>query len=489
MGLKKTATSGLLWTFLDTAMVRGIGLFTAIILARLLSPVEFGLMGMIYIFTSIATTIVDSGLTSSLIRSEEANASDYTTVFFTNITFSGFLYLILYFCAPAIANFYDQEILITIVRVYGLLFVITSFSAVQQTILIKKLKFKHLLLFNIPGVIFGAATGIFMAYSNFGVWSIIAMQLVTQAIFATVLWYFSEWKPNFRFSIKKFKKHFNFGFKLMLSGLLNSIFDNIYNVIIGKFYSIQQLGQFERAKTFNNYPVVILTTMIGKVTYPLLSGIKEDNERITRVYKQILQFAFFVAVPLMFILAALAEPLFLLVLGNQWEQAAVFFRILCFAGVLYPIHAFNLNLLKIFGRSDWFLKLEIIKKAMIAAVIAVALPLGMVSLVWSVVIISVLALMINIHYTNKLIAYSLPRQIVDLLPTLFIGGFMYVMMYFLLKTLETYNLYLQIIIPASVGILLYAFGNYIFKNPSLKLLWKIKKDYYNPRFSKGNGSN
>lgn len=476
MGLKKTATSGLLWTFLDTAIVRGIGVFTAILLARLLSPVEFGLMGMIYIFTSIAATLVDSGLTSSLIRSKDANASDYTTVFFTNITFSFFLYFLLYLLAPAIANFYNQEVLINIIRVYGLLFVITSFSAVQQTILIKNMAFKRLMLLNIPGVVIGASTGIYMAYANYGVWSIVTMQLVTQAVFAMVLWIFSDWKPKLNFSTIKLKKHFNFGYKLMLSGLLNSIFDNIYNVIIGKFYSVKQLGQFERASTFKNYPVMILTTMVGKVTYPLLSGIQEDNEKITRVYKQILQFTFFVSVPLMFLLSALSEPLFLLVLGSQWEQAAVFFKILCFAGMLYPVHAFNLNLLKVFGRSDWFLKLEIIKKIMIAIVIAMALPFGIMGLVWSAVVTSVLALIINTYYTNKLISYSMQKQALDLLPTLTIGSIMYVIMFLLLITLGNYGLYLQIIIPASVGLLFYALSNYIFKNPSLQLLFDIKNN-------------
>ncbi len=476
MGLKKTATSGLIWTFLDTAIVRGIGVFTAILLARLLSPVEFGLMGMIYIFTSIAATLVDSGLTSSLIRSKEANASDFTTVFFTNVAFSSFLYFILYLHAPAIANFYNQEALINIIRVYGLLFVITSFSAVQQTILIKNMAFKRLMLLNIPGVVIGASTGIYMAYSNYGVWSIIIMQLVTQLVFTIVLWLFSEWKPTFSFSSMKLKKHFNFGYKLMLSGLLNSVFDNLYYVIIGKFYSVKQLGQFERASTFYLYPVTILTTMIGKVTYPLMSRIQEDNEKITSVYKQILQFTFFVSVPLMLLLSALAEPLFLLVLGSQWEEAAVFFKILCLAGMLYPVHAFNLNLLKVFGRSDWFLKLEIIKKVMTAVVIALALPFGIMGLVWSAVITSVLALIINTYYTNKLISYSLLRQVLDLLPTLTIGIVMYVIMYLLLNTLGNYGLYLQIILPASIGILFYALSNYIFKNPSLQLLFDIKNN-------------
>lgn len=475
MTLKKAATSGLIWTFLDTAVSRGVGLVASVILARILVPEDFGLMGMIYIVTSVSATLVDGGLTASLIRTKDISSIDYSTIFFTNVIVSLFLYGIAYISAPFISEFYDEPILINILRLYGLIFVINSFSAVQISRFSKNMEFRKLMLYNIPGIVTGSIIGVIMAYNNYGVWSIIVMQLSTQSLLSIVLWVMSDWKPKFEFSIEKLKIHYNFGYKLMFSGLLNSGFDNIYNIVIGKFFSTSLLGQFERARSYNNYPVTILTTMVGKVTYPLLSNIQDEKERLIYVYKKILRFAFFVSAPLMLTLSAIGKPLFLLVLGDKWETAAVFFQILCFAGLLYPIHAFNLSLLKVLGRSDLFLKLEIIKKIIIVVFVVITFQYGVYGLVWSSLFSSVGALFVNTYYTQKLIQYSIWDQFKDLRITILISSFTYLIIFATVNYIPFTSLLLKILIPSLLGLLFYLLMNFLVKNDSLKLVLELRK--------------
>ncbi|WP_313803778.1 lipopolysaccharide biosynthesis protein [Flavobacterium sp.] len=465
MSLKKQTFSAIIWTFLDTVFTKGITLFASVVLARTLGPEDFGIIGMITIFIAIGTTLTDSGLASSLIRSQEADEKDYSTVFFTNVGISLVIYLILFLSAPFIAKFYNQEILVSVVRVYGLSFVVSALSAVQLAIHTKNMQFKKLMRYSLPANIIGVATGIFMANKGFGVWSIIGMYLTTQIINSILLWIFSDWKPHLYFSKAKLKKHFDFGNKLMLSSLLNTFFDNIYSVLIGKFFSVRQLGFYDRAKVFNNYPVTILTTIISKVTYPLLSNIQEEKERIARTYKQILQFTFFITAPLMIGLAAASEPLVELLLGKEWLTSAFFFKILCFSSMLYPIHAFNINILKVYGRSDLFLKLEIIKKVIIVLGVIVSFSFGIYALLWASVVTSFVALLINTYYSSDMIHYKTFHQLRDMLPTLVYALLSGITIAAVIHFLDDYSILLKLFLAALTGIIVYFVLNKLFSNP------------------------
>lgn len=476
MNLKKAATAGIIWTFLDTVVGRGIGIIAAILLARMLSPREFGLLGMIYIFTGIATSLADSGMSASLIRHKEADALDYTTVFYTNLFFAGLVYGLLFLAAPAIAAFYQEPALVPISKIYGLLIILRAFSAVQVAILSREMDFKKLMILSLPGTLIGAVFGVLLAANGWKVWSLIGMQLLNQTIYSILLWWYSRWKPSWHFSKERLKIHYSFGYKLMLSGLLNTVFDNLYNLIIGKFFSVTALGFFERAKKFNQYPVSILTGIIGRVAYPLLSGIQGQRERLASVYKQILQFIFFVAAPSMLLLSVVAVPLFTVVLGGKWVESAVLFKILCFSAILYPIHVFNLNLLKVEGRSDLFLRLEIIKKIIVVVVVIASFPFGLKGLVWGMVLTSFLALVVNTHYTQKLINYSLFSQILDMRRTIIALVVMYAVAYFLAHTLlGAYALGWQIILPLFAGSLVYLLASLLLKNPALIMIAQIIK--------------
>ena len=476
MSLRKKAIGGVVWTIIDTFILKGFSFLATIMLARWLGPEEFGLVGMIAIFIAIGSSITDSGLTSSLIRTKNADNKDFSTVFILNLALSASVYLLLFVAAPYIADFFNQPILKNLVRVYCLSFIFSAFSAVQLARLTTDMQFKKITKLNIPGTIIGTLTGLIMGYLGFGVWSIVFMYLTTQLVQTISLWFSSNWRPALQYSKEKAQYHYGYGYKLMLSSLLDTVFKNVYNIVIGKFYSARELGFFERSKSFNEYPVTTITKVISKVTFPLLSSLQDDKERISGVYKKLMQLTFFITAPLMFGAASIAHPLFLLVLGEQWEEAVPYFQILCLAGMFYPIHAFNLNVFKVYGRSDMFLKLEIIKKIIISVGIIIGFQFGIMGLVWSSVICNYLALFVNTYYSSDMINYSGKNQFFDMLPIFVISGVMFGLVSFLLTYLENSQLIFQILIGAFVGAIFYFLVNRILKTePLIYLLILIKE--------------
>lgn len=465
--LRKKTLSGLLWTVIDTFVLRGMSFLSTVILARWLGPEEFGILGMIAIFIAIGASIMDSGMSSSLIRMEAPQERDYSTVFLLNLGLSTVFYLLIFAGAPFIAKFYQQPILTDLVRVYALSFIIGGLSAVQLAILNREMQFQRIMKQNIPGIIVGVVVGLLFGHFGYGVWSIVIMHLTTQIIQSFVLWICSDWRPSFVFSKESAKYHFGFGYKLMLSGIMNIVFQNIYNIIIGRFYSLRELGYFERSKAFNDYPVSVLTSVMTKVTYPLLTSIQSEKERISQVYRQIMRLAFFVTCPLMFGAAAIAHPLFELVLGKEWTAAVPYFQILCLSSIFYPIHAFNLNVFKVYGRSELFLKLEIVKKIIIVIGLFIGFQFGIMGLVWSSVICNYLALFINTYYSAGMINYSGNRQFLDMLPTLITAGLMFGSTYFILQSLSTLSSISLVGLGAMLCAVIYAGLNYLIKSEPL----------------------
>ena len=476
MSLKRKTFSGLLWTFIDTFLLKGMSFIATIVLARLLGPAEFGLIGMIAVFIAIGISMVESGMSSSLIRVRDADDTDYSTVFYLNIIASGIVYCVFFFAAPYIADFYQQQILTVIIRVYCLSFVFSAFSNVQLAILTRRMEFKKIMLLNIPGTFLGVVVGIIMGYHGFGVWSIVMMYLTTQLMLSILLWIFSDWHPSRIFSKEKMKVHFNFGYKLMLSGLLDTIFKNIYNIVIGKFFSVQALGFYDRSNTLAEYPVSTITGIINKVSYPLLATLQDDKIKISAVYKQLLQITFFITAPLMLGAAAVAKPLFLLLLGDEWLPAVLFFQIICFASMLYPIHAFNINVLKVYGRTDLYLKLEIAKKILTVICVLIAFPFGLVAIVWTTVIVSFLALIINTMFSSRMIHYKMLQQFRDMTPVILISGATFLLMTYVLSTLEDFSLYIQLICPVLVGIVFYILINFILKTKGIGIVHNLIKE-------------
>ncbi len=476
MSLKNKTIGGVIWTVVDTFFLRGFSFLATLILARWLGPEEFGLVGMISVFIAIGTSITDSGLSTSLIRTRNANNQDFSTVFILNLILSIGVYIVFFLIAPLIADFFKQPILKNLIRVYCLSFIFSAFSAVQLARLTANMQFKKIAKLNIPGIIIGTLIGLSFGYFGLGVWSIVFMYLTTQFVQTLTLWTSSKWKPSLQFTKEKAKYHYGYGYKLMLSGILDTIFKNIYNIVIGKYYSAKELGFFERSKAFNDYPVTTITGIVSKVTFPLLSSIQDDKKRVSSLYKRLMGITFFITAPMMLGAAAIAYPLFLLVLGEEWTEAVPYFQILCLAGIFYPIHAFNLNVFKVYGRSNLFLKLEIIKKIIITIGLIIGFQFGIMGLVWSSVISNYLALFVNTYYSSNLINYSGKNQFFDMLPIFITSALMFGIVSFILLFVENLHLILQIIIGMTTGLVFYCLINRLIRTESLTYLLNLLKE-------------
>ncbi len=477
MSTRKKAVSGIFWTFTDAILLKGLSLVSFYILNRLLSPEDYGLNGILIIFISIGATIVEGGLSNSLIRSDNPTKKDYSTVFWMNIFTSILLYIILYISIPYIVDYINKPIPIDILRVSCLSIIISSLTTVQLAQLTKKMEFRKIMIANIPSAIISPTIGVILAYYGYGVWALVAMVIATPLFQSISLWIASSWRPSFIFDRAIAMYHFSFGYKLLLSSLLDTIFKNIYSFIIGKRYSLSDLGYYDRATTLNGYPTNILITIVSKVTYPLLSNIKNNKEEIANAYRQILRICLYISAPLMVGLAATAHNLILFLMGDQYTQAVPYFQILCLASLLYPIHSINLNVLKVYGRSDLFLRLEVIKKIIMTICIAIGWNYGIYGLLWSAVASSVLSLLVNTYYSERLIQYSTKQQFVEMLPTLLTTAAMYFLILFIAQYTTTLPLLLQIFINFIAGFIGYVAISYIFQLTSFKFLLKIIKNY------------
>lgn len=453
--LKKQAVSGVLWSFGQQFSVQIINFVVQIILARLLMPEMFGLIAMLTVFISIGQSLMDAGMTSSLIRSKNPDQLDYSTVFLTNLMISVSVYLITYLSAPFIAKFYNQEILKDILRLYALTFVIRSFVAVHIAKLTKEMNFKTQMILQIPSTIVGAIVGVTMAYLGYGVWSLVWLHITQSIVYTLQIWIFIPWRPSFVFNKRRFKYHFNFGYKLTLSGLLDTVYNDAYRIVIGKFFTPAAVGFFNQAETMRLFPVQQISSVMGKVTYPLFSNINGDAQ-LKNAYKSTMKLILFAVIPIMLILIVVAKEGFLLLFGEKWLPSVPYFQILATASIIRPISSYNLNILKVKGRSDLFLKVEIIKKVIGVIGIAVALPFGIKALVISLTAVSFIFVFINMFYCGKLIDYSVLNQIKDV-GKLFIAGLVtFLLTVFIREYLITYtqnNLLIISLISLSFSVL------------------------------------
>lgn len=430
MSLRKSATAGMVWTFTEHFGNQLIGFIISVILARILLPEEFGLIGMIAVFIGIGNALLNGGLNKSLIRGKDIEHDDYSTVFFFNFFSSILIYCLIFFLAPFIAEFYDREILVNIIRVYCLGFIISGTSSVQSTMFTKSMNFRTQAVIAIPSAIIGGVTGIFLALNGYGVWSLVYSSLVTSFMNSSQLWYYSNWYPTTKVSFEKFKFHFNYGYKLTISELLDRIFQNAYLIVIGKYFSATQVGFYTRAETMNQLPVKNLSRALDKVTFPLFVKIQQEEKMLKDVYRRLMCAVLFVVTPTMIFLAVLAEPIFRFLFTDKWLPAVPYFQILCVTGILYPLHSYNLSIINVKGRSDLFLKLEILKKILIFFTLIVTLPYGIEALLYGQVFISVTAFFINSHYTGQYISYPALKQLWDISPVIILSFFSGVLLYF-----------------------------------------------------------
>ena len=429
--LRDSGKAGMLWSFLIQGGTQAINFIVTVLLARLLMPEEFGLIGMIAIFLAISRALLDGGFVSSLIRTKDADNVDYSTVFFVNLISSVLLYALLFFAAPFIAAFYGEDILINLIRVLGLVLLINAFSLVQSTKLNKALQFKTQFKLQIPSLVISAGVSIWMAYNDYGVWSLVAKDLI-YALLATIqLWWYSKWIPTFVFDKVKFKFHFNFGYKLSLTQIINTSFDNLYNVVIGKYFSAAQLGYFTRARSLEQLPTGFFYTAFNRVFYPLLAKVNNDDQQLKRIYSQLMKLVVFIVTPILVYLGVVAEPFFRWLLTEKWLPAVPYFQLLLISGVFYPIHKYNLNICNLKGRSDMVLKLSMLQNTLLLIGAFSAIWFGVYGLLYSLLFVNIFIAFINAYFSGKLIDYGLKNQLADILPILVLNILLGLAFYFL----------------------------------------------------------
>lgn len=419
--LKQKTKSGLLWSSIERFSNQGVQFLFSIILARLLAPEDYGIVAMVVIFFAIAQTFVDSGFSNAIVRKKDRTESDLSTCFYFNIFVGLGFYILLFLCSPFIADFYDQPILSPIVKISGLTVLINSLCIVQQAQFTIRIDFKTQAKVTLTSTVISGILGILLAYLGYGVWALVWQGVIGSFIRMLLLWLFSKWRPRESFSKDSFHYLFGYGSKLLASGLLDTTYNNIYPIVIGKFYSPAQLGNFSRAQGWASLPSSNITYILQRVTFPVLTEIQDDDERLATNYRKLLRLSAFVVFPLMMLLAAVASPLVRVVITAKWDACVPYLQIICFSMMWYPIHAINLNLLQVKGRSDLFLRLEIIKKVIGVAVMCVTIPLGVTAMCFGMVFTSINALFINTYYTGKLIKVGYLTQMRDLLPIIFIS--------------------------------------------------------------------
>lgn len=437
MHLKKQSMNGAIWTLIDMFINKGAYFFTTIILAGIIGPEKFGLIGMITLFVTIGSTLIDSGMSTSLLRTKDVTNKDYSTIFVTNVVVSFFVYILIFFIAPFVANFYNQPILVSVIRVYCLGFIINSLRSIHNVKLIRELRFKKITILSLPGNIISVIISIYLAKIGYGIWSIVGLFLINQFVSTIIFWTFMKWVPSWSFNYINFKYHFNFGYKLLLSAQINTIFENINNILIGKYYDIKLLGYYDRAYTLNNYPVSVLSSIVLKVSLPALLVIKDEQERLKNAYRIIMQIAFYISAVGLGLAAFFARPIITTLLGEEWINLIPIFQIMTISFVFYPIHSLNINILSLFGRSDLFLKLELIKKTIMLILIILGFQFGIYGLIWGNVIASILALFINTYYSGKFLNYSTINQLLDLLPIVSV-------VLFSLTTLHVFGIFVKL---------------------------------------------
>lgn len=469
--LKSKTVKGVVWSSIERFSTQGVQFLIMIIMARLLTPKDYGLIGMLAIFLAVAQSLIDSGFSQALIRKQNRTDVDNSTVFYFNIIVSCSLYLILFISAPFVADFYNQSELTSVMRVVCLGVILNSLAVVQRALLTVRIDFKTQAKASLSAAVISGCIGIVLAYSGFGVWALVVQQLLNLSVNTLLLWIFSKWRPIAVFSWDSFHELFAFGSKMLASGLLDTLYRNIYPIVIGKLFSASSLGHYTRAQQFSEFPSSNITGIIQRVTYPVLCGIQDDMERLTNVYRKFLKLSAFIIFPLMIGLSAVALPFVDIILGVQWSFCGQLLQIICFAMMWYPIHSINLNLLQVKGRSDLFLRLEIIKKILGITVLCITAPFGLIVMCYGQIFNSIVALAINTYYTGKLINVGFIRQMKDLFPTILLSLTMFRTILLVNGFIES-NMY-RLIIGIMVGIVVYVSGSYIFKFKELQTLFSL----------------
>lgn len=415
--LTNKTVKGAAWAAIEQVARLGIQFIVGIILARLLSPYEYGLIGVLMVFITIFNAIVDSGFSAALIRKQNTRDEDYSTVFFVNLGVSIVMAFLMYISANAIAIFFEREELVTLTQAMSIVIVINALAIVQRTKATKEINFKVQTVISFSASILSGIIGILMAYLGYGVWALVGQQ-ISLALFTTVLfWILCKWKPLLVFSLTSFKEMWSFGWKLLIVTFIDNAWKEVYQIVVGKCYSPVTLGLYTRAKQFSQVISHNINGVVQRVTYPVLSEIQDDIPRLKEAYRRIIKTTMLPTFVLMYGMAGCAKPMIYVLLGEKWMECVPFLQIICIYGALYPLHAINLNMLQVQGRSDLILRLEIIKKSIMVGPILLGIFYSIYAMVSASILTSFINFCLNSHYSGPYLGYSTKDQIKDIFPS------------------------------------------------------------------------
>lgn len=429
--LKNKTIKGVGWSAADAFLGQGVTFIVGLVLARLLSPDEYGLIGICLIFTTVLNGIVDSGFSNALIRKKEVTDEDYNTMFMTNMAISIVLYVLLFISAPLVSDFFHRIELTALVRVTGLVLFCNALSITQVTILAKRIDFKTKTKASLVSAVVSGVIGIAMAFMGFGVWSLVAQQLSRQLLYTLCLWVLNKWCPKFTFYKDSFKYMWGFGWKLLASGILNNVWNQLYQVVIGRCYTSSTLGHYTRANEYASIFSSNLTSIVQRVSYPVLAEIQDDKERMVLGYRKVIKVTMFVTAVCMISLGAVSEPLIYTLIGTKWHEAATYLPLICISMSLYPLHAINLNILQVLGRSDIFLYLEVLKRIVGLIPVVIGIYYGIYFMLLISIFTSIIGLYLNTWYTGKALKYTFWKQIKDITPSYMTAFIIALSVYFL----------------------------------------------------------
>lgn len=457
--LKGTAAKGLAWSALDRFGGQGIQFLFGIWLTRILDTSDYGLLGMILIFIAVGQTLIDSGFGSALIWKKNPSQTDYSTVFYFNISISFILYAFFYFTAPLVAGFYDNPQLVSLIRVICLNFIILSFSLIQQTILQKKVDFKLMAFVNSGGSVVAGVVALYLALHGFGVWSIVWQLLIKSLINSLFLWIFSSWRPLAVFDFNVLKELFGYGSKLTIAGLIYTVFQNLYFNIIGKLFPIDALGLYTRASQLQDFPVKTGTSIFNRVVFPVFSAINDDKERLLNAIRKSLKSIVFIMYPVIFGLMAVSDQLIVVLFTEKWISVSLYFRLLLITGVFYVFQVIFGEVLKTTGKSNLVLRIELLTKSIWILSIVITYRWGISAIIIGQIFTSAIGWIVTTHYVNSLVGYSLLKQLKDIGSYLVISILMYLVVIFIAGLIS--QTLISLIISSTIGAVFYLLAAWI----------------------------
>lgn len=471
--LKGKAVKGVLWNAINTYANQGLAFVIGIVLARLLSPSDYGLVGMTGIFFAISGVFIDSGFGSALVQKKDRNEDDYCTVFYVNLTASIFFYVVLFFIAPYIADFFEQPLLKDLTRVSAITLIINALVSTSRNKLYVAVDFKTTTKISIITTVISGVIALYCAYSGYGVWTFVIQGLVSAVISALLLFYYVRWLPRHKFSKASFKRLFGYGSKILIASLITVIYDNIYNFIIGKKFSAASLGHYARGNAYASFAGLTTASILQSVAFPILSEVQDDLPRLLKAYQRYIKMTAFVVFPLLMGLCGIAKPLVLFLITDKWAGCIIILQILCFNYLWDGIIRINLNLLYVTGRSDLVLKLEVVKKTIAFSILIISAFFGIIGMCIGRVFYSLIAFYLNTHYTKKLLNYGFFKQVKEIAPILLLSTSMMMIAMFISNYITTPIL--ALVISIAVCPVYYLSLSYLFKISSLFELRDIIK--------------